>query len=59
MLFIYSYEESAQYYAQTKMSFEETTLKFIQAKKEVALRVYLERKLQCYKPAEVRQLMIG
>ena len=54
MLFIYSYEESAQYYAQTKMSFEETTLKFIQAKKEVALRVYLERKLQCYKPTEVR-----
>ncbi|XP_067928521.1 vacuolar protein sorting-associated protein 18 homolog [Watersipora subatra] len=46
------YEDSAQYYAQTKMSFEETTLKFIQAKKEVALRIYLERKLQCYNMPE-------
>lgn len=47
------FEESAQCYAQTRVSFEEVTLKFIESKKEVALRVYLERKLESYSPVEV------
>ncbi|KAF6032157.1 VPS18 [Bugula neritina] len=46
------YETSAQYYAQTRMSFEEITLKFIEANKEVALRGYLEKKLDNYRPEE-------
>lgn len=35
------------------MSFEEVALKFIETKNDVALRVYLEKKLKSYKPAEV------
>ena len=53
------FDDSAQYYAQTRMSFEEVALKFIETKKDVALRVYLEKKLKSYKPAEVRQCFCG
>ena len=52
------FDDSAQYYAQTRMSFEEVALKFIETKKDVALRVYLEKKLKSYKPAEVRQCFL-
>ena len=44
----FRYDQSAIYYAQTRISFEEATLKFIEAKQEVALRTYLEKKLQTY-----------
>jgi len=52
------YETSAQYYAQTRMSFEEITLKFIEANKEVALRGYLEKKLDNYRPEEVKYFLL-
>lgn len=50
----FRFEDSARFFAQTRMSFEEITLKFIEAKKEIALRVYLEQKLESYTPAEVK-----
>lgn len=58
MFHLCSFDQSAVYYAQTRMSFEEVTLKFIEAKKDVALRTYLEKKLMSYKAAEVKIIIV-
>lgn len=50
------YEESAVLYAQTQASFEEITLRFLQAEQYVPLRTFLLRKLAGLRPQDRTQL---
>nr|XP_039247799.1 vacuolar protein sorting-associated protein 18 homolog [Styela clava] len=49
------YNESALYYAMTRNSFEEISLKFVRADQQEALRAFLLKKLSSLKPAEKTQ----
>ncbi|XP_065571293.1 vacuolar protein sorting-associated protein 18 homolog isoform X2 [Artemia franciscana] len=49
------FEESAKCFAETKLSFEEITLKFLELKQTEALRVYLLKRLSMLKPEMVTQ----
>lgn len=50
------YELSAQCYAETQSSFEEICLKFIQADKQEALKLFLRKKLDNIKPQDKTQI---
>ncbi|XP_054749145.2 vacuolar protein sorting-associated protein 18 homolog [Lytechinus pictus] len=53
---IQKYEKSAMYYAMTEKSFEEISLKFIEAKQTDALKVFLMKKLGALKTEDKTQL---
>ncbi|KAK3930225.1 Vacuolar protein sorting-associated protein 18-like protein [Frankliniella fusca] len=50
------YDESAVHYAQTQSSFEEISLKFLQAQQMQALRLFLKKKLELLRPSDVTQI---
>lgn len=50
------YDRSAVHYAQTQSSFEEISLKFLQAHQIQALKVYLQKKLELLRPQDKTQI---
>lgn len=52
------YVESAMYYAKTKASFEEVTLKFMSIEEKTALKNFLKKKLESLRASEKTQITL-
>ena len=55
---VFRWEESAEHYAETKASFEEVTLRFMDLEDKNALKNYLKKKLEKLKPSEKTQITL-